>query len=84
MGYVITAPQWLQLLFKVFLKEIAPEVQAEVGKLWDEVTNDNIPELTDFAGYKSEFMRLFGFGLNGVDYAADTNPDVKIKHLIQM
>ncbi len=66
------------------LKEIAPEVQAEVGKLWDEVTNDNIPELTDFAGYKSEFMRLFGFGLNGVDYAADTNPDVKIKHLIQM
>jgi enoyl-[acyl-carrier protein] reductase/trans-2-enoyl-CoA reductase (NAD+) len=66
------------------LKEIAPEVQAEVGKLWDEVTNDNIPELTDFAGYKSEFMRLFGFGLNGVDYAVDTNPDVKIKHLIQM
>lgn len=66
------------------LKEIAPEVQAEVGKLWDEVTNDNIAELTDFAGYKSEFMRLFGFGLNGVDYAAETNPDVKIKNLIQM
>ncbi|RJT37418.1 enoyl-ACP reductase FabV [Rahnella woolbedingensis] len=66
------------------LKEIAPEVQEEVGKLWDEVTNDNIAELTDFAGYKSEFMRLFGFGLNGVDYAADTNPDVKIKNLIQM
>lgn len=66
------------------LKEIAPEVQEEVGKLWDEVTNDNIAELTDFAGYKSEFMRLFGFGLNGVDYAADTNPGVKIKHLIQM
>lgn len=66
------------------LKEIAPEVQAEVGKLWDEVTNDNIAELTDFAGYKSEFMRLFGFGLNGVDYAAETNPDVNIKNLIQM
>jgi enoyl-[acyl-carrier protein] reductase/trans-2-enoyl-CoA reductase (NAD+) len=60
------------------LKEITPEVQGEVGKLWDTVTNETLAELTDFVGYKSEFMRLFGFGLDGVDYAADTNPDVKI------
>ncbi|MFS7304982.1 enoyl-ACP reductase FabV [Rahnella inusitata] len=66
------------------LKEITPEVQGEVGKLWDTVTNETLAELTDFVGYKSEFMRLFGFGLDGVDYAADTNPDVKIKNLVQM
>lgn len=66
------------------LKEIMPEVQGEVGKLWDTVTNETLAELTDFVGYKSEFMRLFGFGLDGVDYAADTNPDVKIKNLVQM
>lgn len=66
------------------LKEITPEVQGEVGKLWNEVNNDNIAELTDFVGYKSEFMRLFGFGLDGVDYNADANPDVKIKNLVQM
>ncbi|RJT12896.1 enoyl-ACP reductase FabV [Rahnella inusitata] len=66
------------------LKEITPEVQGEVGKLWDTVTNETLSELTDFVGYKSEFMRLFGFGLDGVDYAADTNPDVKIKNLVQM
>ncbi|MFS7385105.1 enoyl-ACP reductase FabV [Rahnella inusitata] len=66
------------------LKEITPEVQGEVGKLWDTVTNETLAELTDFVGYKSEFMRLFGFGLDGVDYTADTNPDVKIKNLVQM
>jgi len=66
------------------LKEITPEVQGEVGKLWNEVNNDNIAELTDFVGYKSELMRLFGFGLDGVDYNADANPDVKIKNLVQM
>lgn len=66
------------------LKEITPEVQGEVGKLWNTVTNETLGELTDFAGYKSEFMRLFGFGLDGVDYAADVNPDVKIKNLVQM
>lgn len=65
-------------------KELAPEVQDEVTKLWPTVTNENLNELTDFVGYKTEFMHLFGFGLQGVDYEADVNPDVKIKHLVQM
>lgn len=65
-------------------KELAPEVQDEVTKLWPIVTNENLNELTDFIGYKSEFMHLFGFGLSGVDYEADVNPDVKIKNLVQM
>jgi enoyl-[acyl-carrier protein] reductase/trans-2-enoyl-CoA reductase (NAD+) len=34
------------------------------------------------AGYKEEFLRLFGFGLEGVDYEADVNPEVNITHLI--
>lgn len=65
-------------------KELAPEVQDEVTKLWPTVTNENLNALTDFVGYKTEFMHLFGFGLNGVDYGADVNPDVKIKNLVQM
>ena len=62
-------------------KELDPATQAEVVALWDKVTNDNIYELTDFAGYKSEFLRLFGFDIPGVDYEADVNPDVQIKNL---
>ncbi|BBP77508.1 enoyl-[acyl-carrier-protein] reductase [NADH] [Pseudomonas sp. Ost2] len=64
-------------------KELAPEVQDLVGKLWDQVTTENLNELTDFAGYKAEFLRLFGFGIEGVDYEADTSPDVAIPNVIQ-
>ncbi len=59
-------------------KELDPQVQARVQQLWNQVSSDNIYELTDFAGYKAEFLRLFGFGIAGVDYDADVNPDVRI------
>ncbi|MFC0141543.1 enoyl-ACP reductase FabV [Erwinia mallotivora] len=65
-------------------KELQPAVQDEVVRLWPTVTNENLNELTDFVGYKKEFMQLFGFGLDGVDYDADVNADVKINHLVQM
>ncbi|CAH0138430.1 enoyl-ACP reductase FabV [Erwinia aphidicola] len=65
-------------------KELQPEVQDEVSALWPTVTDENLNQLTDFVGYKTEFMHLFGFGLDGVDYEADVNPDVKIKNLVQM
>ena len=58
--------------------EMKPAVQALVGQRWKEVTTENFPQLGDFDGYQSSFLRLFGFGLEGVDYAAETNPDVKI------
>lgn len=64
-------------------KELAPEVQDRVKQLWDQVSSDNLYELTDFAGYKAEFLRLFGFGIEGVDYEADVDPDVKISNLVQ-
>ena len=64
-------------------KELQPEVQSRVEELWDKVTNENLYELTDFAGYKSEFLNLFGFEVAGVDYEQDVNPDVQIANLIQ-
>ena len=63
-------------------KELSPDVQAEVAALWDKVTDENLYDLTDFAGYKHEFLRLFGFEIDGVDYEADVNPDVPIPHLV--
>ena len=65
-------------------KELDPEVQGKVLALWDQVTDDNIYELTDFAGYKTDFLRLFGFEIAGVDYEADVNPDVQIPKLVQV
>jgi len=34
------------------------------------------------SGYKAEFLRLFGFGIDGVNYDADVNPEVAIADLI--
>jgi enoyl-[acyl-carrier protein] reductase/trans-2-enoyl-CoA reductase (NAD+) len=65
-------------------KELDPEVQARVQELWGQVTSDNIYQLTDFSGYKTDFLRLFGFEIAGVDYDADVNPDVPIPKLVQM
>jgi enoyl-[acyl-carrier protein] reductase/trans-2-enoyl-CoA reductase (NAD+) len=56
--------------------EMRDDVQAEVAALWEKVTTENLPALSDIAGYRAEFLRLFGFGLNGVDYEAEVDPGV--------
>jgi enoyl-[acyl-carrier protein] reductase / trans-2-enoyl-CoA reductase (NAD+) len=65
-------------------KELDPAVQQRVLELWSQVTSDNLNELTDFRGYRHEFVRLFGFEVDGVDYAADVNPNVPIPNLVQV
>jgi enoyl-[acyl-carrier protein] reductase/trans-2-enoyl-CoA reductase (NAD+) len=42
------------------------------------VNTENFQSLADFEGYQSSFLRLFGFGLEGVDYDADSNPAVRV------
>jgi enoyl-[acyl-carrier protein] reductase/trans-2-enoyl-CoA reductase (NAD+) len=54
--------------------EMRPEIQAAVSTAWDEVNSGNLREISDFEGYQTEFLKLFGFGLPGVDYAAETEP----------
>ena len=54
--------------------EMRPEVQAEIESIWAGVTTETIDAVSDFAGYEKEFYRLFGFGLSGVDYTAETDP----------
>jgi enoyl-[acyl-carrier protein] reductase/trans-2-enoyl-CoA reductase (NAD+) len=54
--------------------EMRPEIQREVADLWPRVTTENLAELSDIAGYRAEFLRLFGFGLPGVDYTAEADP----------
>jgi enoyl-[acyl-carrier protein] reductase/trans-2-enoyl-CoA reductase (NAD+) len=61
--------------------EMTEDVQALVGQRWKEVTTENLAELADFEGYQASFLRLFGFGLEGVDYAAETDPNVMVPSL---
>lgn len=59
--------------------EMLPEVQQAVADIWPEVTTENLKELTDITGYREEFLKLFGFGLPGIDYEVRVNPEVTIK-----
>ena len=63
-------------------KELDPAIQAAVANLWERVNTQTLRELSDFEGYKREFLQLFGFEVDGVDYEADVNPDVAIPGMV--
>ena len=58
--------------------EMRPDVQERIAKLWLESTTESLVELGDLAGYKQDFLNLFGFGFEGVDYLADANEMVHV------
>jgi enoyl-[acyl-carrier protein] reductase/trans-2-enoyl-CoA reductase (NAD+) len=58
--------------------EMREDVQARVAALWKESTTESLPEIGDLAGYKQDFLNLFGFGFEGVDYLADANEMLQV------
>ncbi|MBL8993044.1 MAG: bifunctional NADH-specific enoyl-ACP reductase/trans-2-enoyl-CoA reductase, partial [Spirochaetia bacterium] len=58
--------------------EMREDVQVEVEKMWKDVSTENVAQISDLAGYQADFLKLFGFGVKGVDYNADVNPDVPL------
>ncbi|MBY7855459.1 trans-2-enoyl-CoA reductase family protein [Vibrio fluvialis] len=56
--------------------ELRDDIQQHCRNLWPQITSENLKELTDYELYKEEFLKLFGFGIEGVDYDADVNPEV--------
>jgi enoyl-[acyl-carrier protein] reductase/trans-2-enoyl-CoA reductase (NAD+) len=62
--------------YRVDEKELDPAVQARVEAIWPEVTEENLMQITDYQAYNSDFLKLFGFGVDGVDYDADISPQV--------
>jgi enoyl-[acyl-carrier protein] reductase/trans-2-enoyl-CoA reductase (NAD+) len=59
-------------------REMRKDVQQMVAQNWDKLTNDNLKEFTDLDGYHKDFLKLFGFSLEGVDYNVDVDPDQKL------
>ena len=58
--------------------EMRPEVQSEVVRLWPQVNTETLATITDIAGYRSEFLKLFGFDFPGIDYETDIDPHVEL------
>ena len=53
--------------------ELREDIQLRIEKLWPELNTENLREWTSYDTYKAAFLKLFGFGLSGVDYDADVS-----------
>lgn len=62
--------------FRMDGKETNDATQAKIKALWDQVTQENFHTLSDYAGYHHEFLKLFGFDIDSVDYDEDVDPQV--------
>lgn len=62
--------------------EMRDDVQEKVAVFWQQATTENLPELGDLSGYKQDFLNLFGFGFEGVDYKADADEMVGIPSIV--
>ena len=51
--------------------EMREDVQREVSRIWDEITQENLGDLADVEGFQREFLQIHGFAFDGVDYAED-------------
>jgi enoyl-[acyl-carrier protein] reductase / trans-2-enoyl-CoA reductase (NAD+) len=63
--------------------EMRDDIQASVAEIWNSVSNENFSEVSDFKGYKDEFLKLFGFGIDGVDYDAEADPATAVPSLAE-
>ena len=64
--------------------ELRDSVQNKCKELWPQVTTENLNELSDYQDYKKQFLELFGFDVEGVDYSADVNPEVEVLNLVSL
>jgi enoyl-[acyl-carrier protein] reductase/trans-2-enoyl-CoA reductase (NAD+) len=58
--------------------EMKETIQNQVAQLWQEATTETLSQIGDLAGYKQDFLKLFGFGFEGVDYDSDQNEMVAV------
>ena len=61
--------------------EMRTDIQEKIKVLWEKATSENLTEIGDLAGYKQDFLNLFGFGFNNVDYNTDSNELIMIKSI---
>ena len=62
--------------------EMREDVQEAVKSLWSQADTDTLKDIGDLAGYKQDFLNLFGFGFDGVDYLADTDEMISIPSIL--
>ena len=51
--------------------ELGSEIQDEVARRWEQASSENIADLSDLDAVREQFLRVFGFAVDGVDYEAE-------------
>ena len=59
-------------------REMRADVQAEIARLWPQVTTENLRLLADFASFQRQFRNLFGFDVEGVDYQRPVETNIEL------
>lgn len=54
--------------------ELNPAVQEQVTKHWNAITTESLEQYADLEGYWEDFYHMFGFHIDGIDYAQDVTP----------
>lgn len=62
--------------------EMREDVQSQVAALWQDAETETLPQIGDLPGYKHDFLNLFGFDVEGVDYDAEVDEMVAIPGLV--
>ncbi len=57
--------------------EMRADVQQAVQEAWSGITTENVSERGDLEQYRLDFLQLFGFGFDEIDYDLDVNPDIQ-------
>lgn len=53
--------------------EMKEDVQKAIEEIWPQLNSENVFELSDAEDFRKEFFKLFGFGLEDVDYSKDVD-----------
>lgn len=62
--------------------ELEPSIQEQIKILWPKVNTENLESLTDIAGYKTDFYKLFGFEFDNIDYSTEIDPEIDIPSIV--
>jgi enoyl-[acyl-carrier protein] reductase/trans-2-enoyl-CoA reductase (NAD+) len=58
--------------------EMRADVQKEVAALWPQITTENLRTATDYDVFQRQFRNLFGFEVEGVDYAQPVETELSL------
>lgn len=53
--------------------EMREDVQSEVSDSWNQLSAETLKKVADLKGFQKDFLKLFGFGIEKVDYSQDVS-----------